>query len=124
MKKILFAFLLSLLCVTASAQNYKNDGKPYAVYCQLISYETFSGKTKVKILWNNMKEETALCDEKGEKIDLQNLIDAMNYMSKRGWEFVQCERYNDEYHYILKKQVTSDQEAKEGLYFQTDFKNK
>ena len=124
MKKILFAFLLSLLCVTASAQNYKNDGKPYTVYCQLISYETFSGKTKVKILWNNMKEETALCDEKGEKIDLQNLIDAMNYMSKRGWEFVQCERYNDEYHYILKKQVTSDQEAKEGLYFQTDFKNK
>ena len=124
MKKILFAFLLSLLCVTASAQNYKNDGKPYAVYCQLLGYETFSGKTKVKILWNNMKEETTLCDEKGEKIDLQNLIDAMNYMSKRGWEFVQCERYNDEYHYILKKQVTSDQEAKEGLYFLTDFKNK
>ena len=75
-------------------------------------------------MWNNLKEETTLCDEKGEKIDLQNLIDAMNYMSKRGWEFVQCERYNDEYHYILKKQVTSDQEAKEGLYFQTDFKNK
>lgn len=104
-----------------NAQNYKNDGKPYDFFCQLLGYENLSGQLRLKILWNNEKEENNLRDEKGNKIEFQTMTDAMNYMSKRGWEYVECVNYEKVCHYIFKKKVTSDKEAKEGLYFQNDF---
>lgn len=120
--------LVVLLSASVYSQNYKNDGQPYAFYCQLKGYENLAGQLRLKILWNNMKEENNLRDKDGKKIEFSTMVDAMNYMSKRGWEYVDNVIYKDGshnvVHYIFKKIVTKDEDAKEGLYFETDFKNK
>jgi len=126
MKKILLLALFAVFYLGVNAQNYKNDGKPYAFYCQLVGQKNLAGQLRLKILWNNMKEENNLRDENGKKIEFFTMVDAMNYMSKRGWDYVECVTYKDGatnvVHYIFRKYVTTDEEAKEGLYFETDFK--
>lgn len=73
-------------------------------------------------------------DENGEIIKFPTTVDLLNYMSKRGWELV----FNPSfplvhewggmggselaYAFLFKKMVISDEEAKEGLYFSSDFK--
>lgn len=41
-------------------------------------------------------------------------------MSKKGWEFVTVTYYNNCVHYLLKKDASSPEEAKEGLRFSKD----
>ena len=125
MKKILlFAFLF--VSVFANAQNVKNDGKPYAYYCQLVGSRNFGGKLRVEILWDNKGDAHHLRTEKGEKIEFKSMVDGMNYMSKRGWDYVEIVVYSEGtrnvVHYIFRKYVTNDEEAKEGLHFKEDFK--
>lgn len=128
MKKLFVFLMLCMISISAYSQNFKNDGKPYAFYCQLVGYKNFSQQLRLKILWDNIKEENNLRDENGKKIEFTTMLDAMNYMSKRGWDYVECVTYKDGasnvVHYIFRKYVTNDEEAKEGLYFETDFKKK
>lgn len=44
----------------------------------------------------------------------------LNYMSARGWLFVTELNYDGHIHYLLKKDVSSPEEAKKGLRFDTD----
>ena len=126
MKKFFVLFLLFWGICYANAQNYKNDGKPYAFYCQLVGFKNLAGQLRLKVLWDNIKDENNLRNEKGEKIEFYTMVDAMNYMSKRGWDYVECVTYkdgaNNVVHYIFRKFVSKDEEAKEGLYFESDFK--
>lgn len=128
MKKVLLFALFAVFSLVVNAQNYKNDGKPYAFYCQLVGFKNLAAQLRLKVLWNNMKDENNLRDENGEKIEFNTMVDAMNYMSKRGWDYVECVTYregtNNVVHYIFRKFVTNDEEAKEGLYFESDFKKK
>ncbi len=128
MKKVLLFALLAVFSLVVNAQNYKNDGKPYAFYCQLVGFKNLAAQLRLKVLWNNMKDENNLRDENGKKIEFTTMVDAMNYMSKRGWDYVECVTYkegsNNVVHYIFRKYVTNDEEAKEGLYFESDFKKK
>ena len=128
MKKIVILIMLCMIGFSAKAQNYKNDGKPYAFYCQLVGFKNFAAQLRLKVLWDNIKEDNNLRDENGKKIEFYTMVDAMNYMSKRGWDYVECVTYKEGtsnvVHYIFRKYVTTDEEAKEGLYFETDFKNK
>ncbi len=126
MKKVVLLALFTIFSLGVNAQNYKNDVKPYAFYCQLVGMKNLAGQLRLKILWNNIREENNLRDENGKKIEFFTMVDAMNYMSKRGWDYVDCVTYkdgtNNVVHYIFRKYVTTDEEAKEGLYFETDFK--
>lgn len=128
MKKVLLFALFAVFSLVVNAQNYKNDGKPYAFYCQLVGFKNLAAQLRLKVLWNNMKDENNLRDENGKKIEFTTMVDAMNYMSKRGWDYVECVTYkegtNNVVHYIFRKYVTNDEEAKEGLYFESDFKKK
>jgi hypothetical protein len=128
MKKVLLFALFAVFSLVVNAQNYKNDGKPYAFYCQLVGFKNLAAQLRLKVLWNNMKDENNLRDENGKKIEFNTMVDAMNYMSKRGWDYVECVTYkegtNNVVHYIFRKYVTNDEEAKEGLYFESDFKKK
>ena len=128
MKKVFLFIMLCMITVSVNAQNVKNDGKPYAFYCQLVGMKNLSGQLRLQILWNNLKKENNLRDEKGEKIEFYTMVDAMNYMSKRGWDYVECVTYShgasNVVHYIFRKYVTNDEEAKEDLYFESDFKKK
>ena len=125
MKKVLLFVMLCMMSVSVNAQNYKNDGKPYAFYCQLVGKSNLLGQLRVEILWDNKKGEHHLRTEKGKKIEFNSMVDGMNYMSKRGWEYVDCVTYAEgKYnvvHYVFRKYVTNDEEAKEGLYFKEDF---
>lgn len=116
MKKV-FIYLLLLISISANAQNVKSDGKPYAFYCQVEAKFTVS-KIRVEILFDDKN----VCNEKGEKIEFKSMYDGINYMSKRGWDYVDCVDYKNALHFILRKYVTKDEEATEGLYFEGDFK--
>ena len=122
MKKSILLFTFVLLTLGIYAQNVKNDGKPYAFYCQLVGMKNLSDQLRLRILWNNIKTENNLRDENGKKIEFATMVDAMNYMSKRGWDYVECITYGNVVHYLFRKYVKTDEEAKEDLYFESDFK--
>lgn len=56
----------------------------------------------------------------GRKIEFNNLTDILNYMSERGWQFVTEFNYDGHIHYLIKKDVSSPEEKKQGLRFDTD----
>ena len=118
------AFLLILLAVSLNinAQAPKTDLKPYDVYCQVVGQLKISGTMSyLRFYWYEVKGRTKLVDEKGKVIDFRNILDAINYLGKRGWTYVDCQAWHDEFFYTLKKTVTSDEEAKEGIYIREDF---
>lgn len=129
MKKISFILLMVFaFCISSNAQNVKNDGKPYAFYCQIVGNENLIGQLRLKLLWDNQKEENDIRDKDGNKVEFQSMVDVMNYMSKRGWEYVECNFFGangkNTAHYVFRKMVTNDSEAKEDLYFKSDFNKK
>ena len=82
MKKIL---LLALLFVStfASAQNIKNDGEPYEVYCAFYGEAMLSGRFKPKsFLWGEVKDEVKLTDEKGKKLEFNNFFILIQILSR------------------------------------------
>ena len=122
MKKIIFIFMLALISIPISAQNLDKPGEPYYYYCQILGKKNLAGVIRLTILWDNQEEENDIRDEQGNKIKFANMVDAMNYMSKRGWDYVDASTYDNVYHYVFRKLVKSDEEAKNGLYFKEDFK--
>lgn len=54
------------------------------------------------------------------KIEFNNLTDILNYISARWWKFVTELNYDGHIHYLLKKDVSSPEEAKQVLRFDKD----
>ena len=122
MKKMLLA-LLSFFCLALSAQNIKDNGEPYEVYCACTGDWIISGAVKPKhIIWGDQKEVVHLTTKEGKKIKFNNMVDVANYLSKRGWKVRDSETLSTHIFVVYVKTVRSDDEAKEGLYFDTDFK--
>lgn len=65
------------------------------------------------------------CDEKGTVIEFVNMPELMNYLSLRGWEYVDCYRAGDDVrsYFLFRKMVKSDEEMQKGLYFKSHFEN-
>lgn len=125
MKKLLLFSVLLFASMFVKAQDAIKDVEPYYFYCQCRGVMQGIGRIDPKtLIWNGEKSEMVLTDENGKELDFKNMTDVMNYMSKRGWEFdnVYVSVPDGWYYYIFKKKVTSDEEAKAGLYFKTDFK--
>ena len=61
--------MLCLMSISVNAQNVKNDGKPYAYYCQIVGWVNLDGQLRMKMLWDNMRDENNLRDENGKKIE-------------------------------------------------------
>ncbi len=122
MKKFLLLLVLTLVSVNLSAQNIKNDGKPYAFYCMMQGVNAIGGNMRVVVVWNNNEVKGFLSkDEKGEKVSFKSLVDLLNFMSKRGWEYVsQIETDGKMLNFLFRKYVTNDEEAKEGLVFEPE----
>lgn len=121
MKKYLLIAIM-LLSISVHAQNAKMDGKPYEYMCIIKGVENLSGVLRLTLEWPDQEESHNIRDEKGRKIEFKNMTDAFNYMTKRGWTYVDAIAVNRVYNFIFKKLVTSDQEAKESIYFKEDFK--
>ncbi len=88
MKKFLFFIVLTM---GLPAITYGQE--PKFVYCQIIAYgRTLSNKVTVELDFGQKMQFFAnnrLKDENGKVIKFNTKMDAMNYMSRQGWEFVQ-----------------------------------
>lgn len=127
MKQRIITLLLSLIALVGYAQ------APYKAYAELLGYQKglFSNKIKVRVdfgqdvsFWK--QGDMMLVDENGKDIVFNSMVDAMNFMGKNGWSFVQAyvvtEGNQNVYHWLLSKEVTSEDQIKEGFQVKSDSK--
>ena len=103
MKKILFL----LMFVLATASSIAQEKYPY--YCTISGTRNLANKIRLDLEWGEQKQLVALRNEEGKKIEFNNLTDILNYMSARGWQFVTELNYDGHIHYLLKKDVSSQE---------------
>ncbi|MDP4238615.1 MAG: hypothetical protein Q8904_03985 [Bacteroidota bacterium] len=117
MKKGLFFFVVfSMISLSMFSQEVNH--KSYA-FCELVGTGNLLGtKVTVSIDFGQKKsffQSNVLLDAEGKPIKFNSMIDAMNSMGSKGWEFVQAfvvsagsgTYSNNVYHYVLKKEVTA-----------------
>ena len=121
MKKILLLVISFLITSTINAQEPTNR-----VYAELLGTQSnvlgLNKNCKVTIdlgQFQSTFKDYKLQDENGKDIKFNSMVDAMNYMGKRGWKFVQAYFVTigkqHVYHWLLYKDVKSDDEIFEGL---------
>ena len=112
MRKILL-FIVLCCCISASAQRVDKPGDAYDYFC----YVYIDMNQAIVILSDQKKK--ILADENGKAIKFKYITEVLTYLSKRGWIFV--DSYGDNKTYdksvIMKKFVTSDEQALEHLNF-------
>ena len=128
MKKvfILMAFVMAVCC--AQAQSVNQPGEKYPVYCSVKGYNFWGvGKVKVQLdLGYKSSNFESLLDENGKQIKFNTMMEAINYMAKRGWEldqvcfFTEGMSKTNVANYIMKKYITDDSQIREGLKTQDD----
>lgn len=98
-------------------------------YCEMIGSGNFSGnKIKVSFDFGNQgfsyksDDDNQIVDDKGEPIKFSSMIDALNYMSLRGWRLstaysatIKGMGAQETYRYILMKTVTDPKMLMEGI---------
>ena len=128
MIRSLFVSLFIMIACSVSAQT-----KRY--YCEVKGVETALtsglkivfdfGNNPVYSAWGGLKSKQKLVDEKGEEIPFNSMVDAGNYLSDKGWTFVQA--YTSVYgsqaivHWIFVKEATSPEEAVKGIMTKDDY---
>lgn len=120
MKKILFLIVAVCLCSNLFAQNQdevtKKDstfGQMQFLYCQILgTQKLMSNKVTINIDFgqiNKMLSDQRLRDEDGNVVVFNSMVDAMNWMGAKGWEFVQAYVVTvggqNVYHWLLKKSI-------------------
>lgn len=127
MKKTLLIIVLFFGTLYSYSQDIITS---YKTYCQIVGTGNLTG-TKVKVevdfgeknnFWSMYKDKF-LVDESGNKISFNSMVDAMNFMGKLGWKFEQAYVITIDsgvvkqnvYHYLLSKDITNDEQIKEGL---------
>ena len=79
-------------------------------------------------MWGDLSSKLKFVDEKGEEINFNSMVDAANYMVKRGWVFQQA--YSSIYgghpiiHWIFFKDAESMEKAKEGILTKKEYQKK
>ena len=130
MKKI-FLFLVLCLCISAaSARRY---------YCVIKGYDAaFSGKRMVWLDFGghskyrarpSIGENEKVADEDGKFFKLRSMVDAMNYLSAKGWVLQQTYSTALGEHsmmdcWVLYKDAETPEEAAEGILTQEEFEKK
>jgi len=131
-KTLLFvALVLATMCLNAQTT--------HTVYCELLGEETtFGNKVKVSVDFGQKGcykfSDNTLVDENGKDIKFNSMVDAMNYMSKFGWKFLQTYVFISttldkgskvyEYHWILSKDVTNDNDVTNGFSTKEQYEQK
>ena len=122
---VLFA-LTSLTAATIAQEKHKT-------FCQIVGTgKVFSPKVKIEIdfgykrsYWNQYKK--FMVDKTGKKIEFYSMVDAMNYLANWGWKFEQAYTAvmggRTVYHWLLSKDIVSDDEIREGIITQKDFED-
>ena len=122
MKRILLIVAFFVLAIISANAQRK-------VYCQIVqgrTYRLLSTKCTVRIDFGqetaNHFSDNRLVDENGKPIVFNSMIDALNYMSKLGWDFVQAyvttmDSSDSRTYWLLSKTVDEDNDI-------IDFKTK
>lgn len=109
MKKVVIISVVLLSWMVSSAQS---DSLKVEQYCQLIATQKlFSNKVTIDIDFGEEKsiwQDNRLKNDNGTIKKFNTIIDAMNYMGKQGWIFINAYpvRFGDidRYHFGFKKQ--------------------
>lgn len=103
------------------------------VYAELLGHEKglFSRKVKVTVDFGQNVSfwkagDMTIVDENGKDIVFNSMVDAMNFMGTCGWEFVQAYvvtlSSQNVYHWLMTKDVNSDEEIKAGFNVRSDLR--
>ena len=131
MKKIFILVVGILLCTAVYAQENKaaDQNGPYKVYCEIIGQShALSNKVDVELDFGQASKfwtgDRSLYDENGKKIKFNSMLDAANYMGRRGWDlevaypvvgFSAGSSDSPIYHWVMSKMVTDEAQITEGL---------
>lgn len=83
------------------------------------------GTNPVYSAWGGLKSKQKLVDDNGDEIPFNSMVDAGNYMSSKGWQFLQA--YSSVYsssvivHWIFYKDAESPEEAVKGIITKEQF---
>ena len=124
MKKILL--LASAIALLMPMQSYARKA-----YAELLGHQKglFSNKVKVTVdfgqevsFWK--RGDMTIVGEDGKDVVFNSMVDAMNFMGDHGWEFVQAyvvtEGSQNVYHWLMTKEVKSDDDIKAGFNVRAD----
>ncbi len=135
----LFAVLSAIvMSVSAFAQTEEAEAQPYKVYCQISgSPIIFSESMNVDIDFGQYagwwSTDRRLADENGKPIIFNSMLDAANYMARRGWDLEEAcvePRVSDSsstsprFFWVMSKMVTSDEEITDGIKTMGMFKRR
>lgn len=109
MKKVLIMPIILLWSIVSNAQN---DTARVEQYCQLIAApRLLSNKVTIDIDFGEEKSfwrDTRLKTDEGKIKKFNTIIDAMNYMGRNGWVFINAYPVRmgetEIYHFAFKKQ--------------------
>lgn len=86
------------------------------------------GESPVYSAWTGLKSKQKLVDENGKEIKFNSMVDAANYMSEKGWNFLQAytSLYSDNViqHWIFYKEADSQEEAGKGIMTKESYKKR
>ena len=115
MRKTLFIILLLLANSMLYAQ------KPRQVYCEVILWShQIMFNAAVSFDFGMQSNNTVmLYDSKNQPLRFITGMDAVNYLSKRGWRLVstyyESISESESAHYVMEKTITNEKQVKEGL---------
>ena len=97
-----------MMPMAVNAQRIDKPGEPYDYYC-----EVFAENGKLAISFDSRKSHEYIYGDDNKVLTI-NRIEVINYMSKRGWEYVdKISTHADFDHMLFKKKVVSDEQALE-----------
>lgn len=118
MKKLLLFIAGFIFCLILKGQEIITDSVKFS-YCELVGTEKlFSNKVTVEIDFGQVRKFFADNRYKdpatGKPIAFNSMIDALNFMGKNNWEFVQAyiitqgsgNSLQNVYHFLLKKRTS------------------
>lgn len=115
MRKLFFSLTLSLVFFVSNGQTVNDIPLKDidADYVQIVgTSKLFSNKLTIEIDFGQENKlfsdkDTRLKDANGKNMVFNSMIDALNFMTKNGYEFVQAYAFNvssqNVYHYLLRK---------------------
>lgn len=116
MKRFVFVILMlcSLCCVNANEEKQKHE-----VYCEVVYFINAFSKKTVNIYYDGEKYDV---EKEGSSVKLKSVTQAMRLLSEKGWKLRTSFGVTGdngllpaEYHYVMFKEVLSDEEILEGL---------
>ena len=118
MKTFMLTIAMLLLCILIKGQDIKSDSSKFT-YCELVgTARLLSNKVTVEI---DFGQATRFFSDKrykdpstGKPVIFNSMVDALNFMGKDRWEFVQAyivtigssTSSQNVYHFLLKKETS------------------